>query len=452
MLSIVKDSANRKKFLVLFIMCCVFVCCFYRLTMQFRLDDYVAFSNLDAIDYQLIAVNALDGYGFTAHFNEEYYRYKIGVKKSYLKEFAKDWDYFHNRFRFGTDLHVWKPPGYPFFLMRVYKWGISPHNVKLIQVILLSMAASFMPLVGFLYWGEIGILSGMISALMFINFYSPDPSEIMSESLYIFLFAIWILLFSIWDKRCRDIFTAFLGIISGVSLLVKGSCVFVPVFFLVYLFFKLRCFSYAFKHAFLFVFFLIITIMPWSLYASMRTHSPVLLCSQTMQDVLAGNNEQSIRTGEWSPKEGEEYYRRLYKKLETGGRYSEMRMLAFFFSQNYKHIPELLINKLKVAFYQDHIKRQDLIGDSHPSGIFWVIISTLLYYGIAFSRRDITCNQGADPPVFPLIFFTNILLVTLFCYGLYRVVLPFVYPLLIPAAYLPFYLVKILTGYIRAKT
>ena len=452
MLSVFKNPANRKNFLVLLVMCCVFICCFYRLTMQFRLDDYVAVSNLDAIDYQLIAVNALDGFGFTSHFNEEYSRYKIGVKKSSLKEFTKYLDYFHGRFHVGADLHVWKPPGYPFFLMQVYKWGIFPHKVKLIQVILLSMAASFMPLVGFLYWGEIGILSGMISALMFINFYSPDPSEMMSESLYVFSFAIWILLFSIWDKRCRYVFTAFLGIISGVSLLVKGSCFFVPFFFLVYLFFRLRCFSYAFKHAFLFVFFLIIIIMPWSIYASLRTHTPVILCSQTMPDVLSGNNDQSIHTGEWSPKAGGEYYGRLYKRFETKGRCSEMRMLAYFFSQNYKHIPELLINKLKVAFYQDPIKRQDLIGDSHPSGVFWVIISLLLYYGIAFSFRDITCNQGYDPPVFPLIFFTNILLVTLIFYGMYRIVLPFVYPLLIPAAYLPFYLVKTLMGYIRSKT
>ena len=80
-------------------------------------------------------------------------------------------------------------------------------------------------------------------------------------------------------KMSSIIITAMLGIILGIALLVKGSCVFIAVLFPMYLFFRLKHLSRVFKHVFVFVLCLTAMILPWSIYASIKTYEPVLLCS-----------------------------------------------------------------------------------------------------------------------------------------------------------------------------
>ena len=48
----------------------------------------------------------MDGYGITAHFIEDYSRYKIGVGKDSLVEKSKFLEYFSDRFLIEKDLHV----------------------------------------------------------------------------------------------------------------------------------------------------------------------------------------------------------------------------------------------------------------------------------------------------------------------------------------------------------
>ena len=168
-------------------------------------------------------------------------------------------------------------------------------------------------------------------------------------------------------------------------------------------------------------------ILPWSIYASIKTHEPVLLCSQIILDLLDGNNEQSIQTGgytpEWSINKSDHFYKNPGEK-ET----HRIKKLTTFLRQNYKHILQLLANKLRAAFHR----------------VIFILFLMVLYYMAAFYFKSINSDQASLIPIFPLIFFINVFLITLIDYGMYRLVVPFIYPLLIPAAYLPFYLAKIL--------
>jgi len=424
-----KNLKHRKWLLNIFVMCLVFGLSLYRLASTHAFNDYVINNDIygtDAIDYQLMAVNFVNGHGLTSHFIEDYPHYKIGVGKTTLLDTFRPTGFFVEKFLLKMDLHVWHPPGYPLFMAFIYKFvGISPFYIKFIQVILLALAASFMPLIGFLYWGELGVVSGMVASLVFINFCSPDPTLIRAEVLDVFLFSVWILLFTVWELMPRTIVTALLGIILGMTLLVKGTCVFIAFFFPIYLFFKLKNSSMAIKHALVFVFCVGVMVFPWSIYASIKTHEPVLLCTQTMPDLLAGNNERSIQTGQWTPDAQMKNPNFLYSKLKAK-KCSDFKMLMVFFRQNYRHIPQLMTNKLRIAF---------------PRGTSSVICSMLFYYAASFYFKRMNIDQ-ALVPVFPLMFFINILLITLISYGRYIIVVPFIYPILMPGVYLPFYLAR----------
>ena len=87
----------------------MFIYAFYRLANLYTFNNYVVSIepyNIDAVDYQLIGVNIVDGYGITAHFIEDYFRYKIGVGKDSLVEKSKFLKYFSDRFLIEKDLHV----------------------------------------------------------------------------------------------------------------------------------------------------------------------------------------------------------------------------------------------------------------------------------------------------------------------------------------------------------
>lgn len=424
---------QRKYLLIFFLMCLVFIHSLYRLSDKYHISDNILNHqgmNTDVVDYQLTAVNLVKGHGLTDHFIEDYGVYKIGLDKTTFNNMFYQFMYFRGRFLKGTDLYDWSPPGYPTFLaLFYYLFGVEPLNVMKIQFILIALAASLMPLIGFLYWSEIGIVSGMASSILFINFYSTNPATILAESVYVFLFSIWILVFSVWDRSPRIIFTALLGILLGMTLLVKGSSIFIVLLFPIYLFFKFKNPGIAIKQAIVFVLCLGILIIPWSAYASIKSHRLVLLCSQVMPDLLDGNNEQSVLTGEFTPDwmMGNKDY--LYKKLEKRN-YSKIKMLTIFLTQNYRSIPELLMNKLRVGFNK----------------VILVIFLMIAFYASVFCLNRIKGGQKAKVPVFPLIFFINILLITLIAYGRQIIVLPFIYSFLFPATYLPFYWVSFSLG------
>jgi len=421
-----------KYLLIVFIMCSVFFYSFYRLHSVYKINDFVVVNpdriGFDEIDYQLIAVNILDGYGITTHFNEDETRYKMNVKKSVLVQQSIHLEFFKDRLRKGNNVATWRPPGYPLFVYLIYKFvGVSPLYVKFIQVVLIALAASFMPLIGFLYWGKTGIISGVVASVAFIHFYTPNPTFILSENLYVFLFAVWILLFSIWDKMRRIFITALLGIILGLALLVKGSCIFIAFLFPAYLFFRLKRRESIFKHVFVFVLCVAVMIAPWSIFSSIKTHQLVLLCTQQGHDLLAGNNEESIKTGEYTPSWMIKNPDNLYKRLKEKN-FSRIKMLATFLRQYYKNIPQLLVHKLKAGFQR----------------IVFILLAMFSYYAVTFYFKQTHCYRDIQIPIFPLMFFINILLITLILYGMERLVEPFVYSFLIPATYLPFYLLRIL--------
>ena len=76
--------------------------------------------------------------------------------------------------------------------------------------------------------------------------------------------------------------------------------------------------------------------------------------------------------------------------------------------------------------------------------VFPIVTGMFLYYLAAIIAVKPKGTIEKKIPVFPLIYFLNILLITLIFYGSYRFILPFLPFFILPAAYLFLKIVKLL--------
>lgn len=109
-----------------------------------------------------------------------------------------------------------------------------------------------------------------------------------------------------------------------------------------------------------------------------------------------------------------------HNRLEGSG-YPAIAKVLIFMRQNTSKLPKLFKNKIVAGFR----------GES----VYVSVLGMLLYYFISIFRRE-------KVPVFPMLFFLTLLLLILITFGYYRHVTVFMYFILVPASYLPFYLVK----------
>jgi len=253
--------------------------------------------------------------------------------------------------------------------------------------------------------------------------------KIMTETLVVFCLAGLAVLLAFWEsgRSLRMLF--FLGAMSGLSVLVKGLNIFLPFILLLYVLSKTEKTSRV-KAGAVFIFGLILPVAPGSVYASSISSRPVILASEYSTLVLDSNNEDTIRTGGWAPgwRKQDAFSRRLlYSRPESSG-LSPSAKLSRFLDLNRKDIPLLLGNKLVRAFKQ------------RPSSIS-VVLGMLLYYLFVFlSRKD--GNNEQPIAYFPLFCFINLLLITLIFYGDYRFLMPYMPFFLLPALYLPVFLLR----------
>ncbi len=419
---------------------CTFIF-FFSLIYLFRVNrekftDTAEFSG-DAWEYQSLAVNLYLGHGYQLGGIEKFSTYKFQESEEFKRQlhYLSDelsiprYDYYLR----GGGYAFYRTPGYPFFLAIIYKlFGIHPLIVKIIQMILLAICASLMPVIGMYYWSRLGILSGLFSSFLFIKYFCPDPSAIMTEPLVTFSLFVLAIFIILWEIKPSTTRTFILGIMTGICLLVKGLNGFLPLLLLIYIAFVDYKKRLRFKLSLVFILGFLLCIVPWNIYASKKNNRFLLLSTQAETLLLDSNNEGNLKTGGWAArwrKETKPSPRYLYNRLKDD--YSPVKKLLIFLYQNKKGVPLLLTGKLYKGF-------------AHKEIILFVAGMFLYYLMAAFARRFKRLKPAPDEriPIFPLIFFLNILFITLVFYGDRRFTLPFIAFFILPTAYFPLAMLK----------
>ncbi len=233
-----------------------------------KFDDKVRYHG-DTIDYQTIAVNFAKGYGFNITGGIESFdtysfklvkdpgRYDVSYKKEDL----------HGKFL--ATVNYFRTPGFPMFMGVIYKcFGVHPLIVRFLQLLLLVISACIMIIISYTLWGRKGFYIGWISSLIFLVCTYKIAEEIMTETLIIFMLSLVILTMIFFFKYKNTVYTILTGVIFGLALLVKGSMIFIPVFFGIALLIKIIKFK---DYNLLLKLCLItsitfLTIMPWTIY------------------------------------------------------------------------------------------------------------------------------------------------------------------------------------------
>jgi hypothetical protein len=396
----------------------IFSCSLYYLLDRYPMSDTASLGG-DINEYQTLSVNLIFGHGYKFGCIEDLSVYRFDLRGRSLLEISRVVS--TQRYNF------YRAPGYPLFLAAIYKLaGIKPIVVKRTQAAMVALVAALIPILSYLLWSRTGLLSGMLASIIFLKYYSPRPDVLMSECLIVLCLTLWAFHSVYWSRRPTLKRTALIGVSSALLLLVKGVNLFIPFLFTAYLIYRLRrsqTWRQIVGHFLLFYMAFALTILPWSLYATARNGSLVVLSTQHRNVLLDGNNEDVIEFGSWQPawrKEKRDDQRYLYNRLE--GVHSTIGMLFIFLRENLRLLPRLFVSKLTVAF--------------SPLHTVLSIVMMAAYYLIVFLRRR---TAKHSPPIFPLVYFLNILMITLVLFGDLRFVGVFMFAIVLPACYLPFY-------------
>ncbi len=252
----------------------------------------------DTWSYQSIAVNFALGNGFhttgkTADITK--YKFKDDYNQRYLNKF--------NTFGGFVDLH--RNLGYPLFLSIIYKTcGIHPIAVKYIQLFLLVLVVAFLPYIGECYWSRSGFISGLVAGPVFLFSNYQIARIIMSESLVTFGI-IAVVLSVIYHEKRESFFSAvLLGVVFGISLLIKGSLILVlPI----YLLCSILKGNREYKKMVVIAIVAILTIMPWSVFLTISqkaVKSKLILIKELALNQELSIEEKQLKAEKILPKAG----------------------------------------------------------------------------------------------------------------------------------------------------
>ena len=188
--------------------------CWY-LPRTYFWDD--AYFGGDTWEYQSMAVNFAFGHGLRFGAIEDFAVYKFFVPpeaRTYYKQFFQEGEN-------GGTLRTYRTWGYPLFLGIVYKFfGVHPAVAKRIQLLMLLAVAASLPLIGYSYYGNAGLLAGLIVfpgvTISFVDF----ADEILTKSLIVVALFSWLLVYMSWNKKKSLLSATCLGMMTG-----PGMCV-----------------------------------------------------------------------------------------------------------------------------------------------------------------------------------------------------------------------------------
>jgi len=370
-----------------------------------KFDDYVHLEG-DTWEYQSMAINWARGKSLMTEgaFGDYHKDYKFHpVAEIYQPQL----DYMLKKGKSGGDTKFYRTPGYIIFLGTIYKlFGVSPLIAKQIQLLLITFIAACLPFIGFNYWNQRGFIAGILSGFIFLQEYAQNisqntgityPAQIMTEILITFGLLIFVLAFIYWQKRKHWPRVLLLGLITGINLLIKGSTMFIVPLTLAY-------FSYLFikqklklNVLLIFIVGVVITVAPYSIYASIKSSQLVILSTQARVVILGGNNEFAA-DGTW--------HREGYPPNNETSFYAQPKIRSLplltqvivFYKQHQYLLPQIFIAKIISGFY----------------------LFKYLPVALILSIYHLLKTRSLGLPVPFLILFLNFLLLTLLTFGLPR--------------------------------
>ena len=411
------------------------------LLSKYEINDFVHFGpDGDTHEYQCLAVNLVSGHGYKVGWIEDFSRYKFTGSPgdiSLYKE-TEAFDYYCNRF-IKPQYSFYRTPGYPFFLALVYKiFGIYPKMVKIVQVVLFALVVALMPLLGGLYWKKAGVVSGAITSFLLLRYFCPEPNLMLPEPLTMFSLVVWAFGMTVWERRPTATRTFLMGLASGLILFLRGSNAFVVLFFFLYLLFKIRSASRKVKAGALFIIGCGIILLPWSVYASTHSGKFILLSDQLEDVLLVGNNEVTVMHGGFSNNWLSNSSCFYYKLKDTD--YSAPYKTFLFLSENRRSIPQLFRNKIRNLF-----SLRKVFVSIAGMFLYYYIHIIKIFFRRASRRTELHYGcQLEKAPLFPLIYFLALFLNSMISISHFRYTVVFVFAFILPAAYMPFYVIKTL--------
>ncbi len=383
-------------------------------------SDYALFGG-DTWEYQSLAVNLLHGHGYQFGGIEPLEVYKFAYRSRYKTFFDSE-----------TDYSFYRTPGYPFFLKTIYQiHGIHPGIAKKYQFIMIIISVSLMPLICYYYFGYLGVISGTLSSFFFMKYLLSDirTGTLLTESLMVFSILVWMFALIFWEKKPTKNRIIVLGIVSGLLLLVKGSTIFIPFIFLILLF-SYYSFSHRKKivNMIIYILSIIIVVAPWSIYASIKSDRLVLLSTKGDITFAVCNNQTAAKTGDWSktifPSNEDNLKYLLFDRSEGSTKKNVLTVLNF-----YKEDPSMIFVS---------IKNKIIFATQYRPTKFCLMFFLLYLLLYLITSRFKSDYKFKSIPTYAIIIFINIFLLTIVFYGSRRMLVPYMYFLLIPSVHFLF--------------
>lgn len=335
----------------------------------------------DDLEYQILAVNLLNGYGFDDGINLPINEYHLDLTTPWgqqtLDTYQKNPTELRNRYTF------YRAPGFPLMLAGTYAlFGNSTMIARNMLVALALLTALCLLAIGTIWAGWIGTLAGGLVAIYYLDFHPGlfDFETILTEGPSAFLVACFSLCIILYLKKRSRLWLYLSAICLSFTILVRANWLIVVPFFLCYLWLE----HISFKQLIIFGLITILPLLAWSTYASFTMDKLVILTTQgeptfpqyNNRDVLEGIGPDHSGQGGWQP--GREYDAQGHyindRNDPEPGENGYIKGLTFW-RDNITQLPRLFYVKLRRGFWYDNSWS---VNSLRPEGIHLIGIGYLL--------------------------------------------------------------------------
>ncbi|UPA22604.1 hypothetical protein K8942_00090 [Candidatus Peribacteria bacterium] len=313
----------------------------------------------DTWEYQSMAVNFAYGHGVNTFGGvEPFETYQFGSMEWNAADTGmSNATYLDQKRRFTVDgrgdgsMNTFRMPLYTVFLGVIYAVaGVHPLIAKSIQLLLLTLVAGGLPLLGSLWWKKKGMIAGLLAGAPSVAATVRFADVILVESLAIAVLFLCVLGGVWYERRPGAGRAALLGALLGLCLLTKLSLILLPflLFFLIW-WRHPRHYAHYIRDMLLIVSIALITVLPWSIYASVRSHTFVIFSTESHnQGLFDAHNEYTAIDGEWHP----EWETDPQSAYNTDGmeEYADGVRIAHFYLQHPTRMIRLPLSKMVAAF------------------------------------------------------------------------------------------------------
>ncbi len=220
---------------------------------------------MNDIYYHSAGVNFAKGHGIS----------RIGAMENMETYEFEDYDInLEFNYRFFTRLAGLKyyhhPPGYGLFLGLTYKlFGVNVIYVKYIQLFLMILIASSLPLFAYEIWGYRAYFLSILSATIFSEMYYNLANDIEPQALMFFLNYSIIVLYYLYYKKRKYLHAILLGLMMSIAILTKVTLYAFPILMALHLIFvSIKSKKYYFRSNLVILISFLFPIILWSFYAN----------------------------------------------------------------------------------------------------------------------------------------------------------------------------------------